>query len=81
MEMVRKGNHNGRLTSVIGDKLYQNIVGPHGLGRSSQRGQILIELCEGNGLVTKTWFKKPREDCTPGKHQKIEIDINYTMYL
>jgi hypothetical protein len=46
---------------MVGDKSYQNIVGPHGLGRRNLRGQILIDFCERDGLViTNTWFKQPK---------------------
>jgi hypothetical protein len=31
--------------------------------------------------MTNTWFKRLREDCTPGKHQEIEIDISWTIIL
>jgi exonuclease III len=37
--------------SVVGDKAHHNIVGPYGLERRNQRGQILIDVCERNGLV------------------------------
>jgi hypothetical protein len=37
--------------SVVGDESYRNIVGSHGLGRRSQRGQMLIDFCERNGLI------------------------------
>jgi hypothetical protein len=47
--------------SVVGDKAHHNIVGPYGLGRRNQKGQMLIDFCERNGLViTNTWFKKPK---------------------
>jgi hypothetical protein len=45
---------------VVGDKAQHNIVGPYGLGRRNQTGQMLVHFCERNGLViTNTWFKKP----------------------
>jgi hypothetical protein len=45
----------------VGDKSYRNTVGPHGLGRKNQRGQMLIDFCERNGLaITSTGFKKPK---------------------
>ena len=51
----------GDWNSVVGDELYRNIVGSHGLGRRNHRGQMLIDFCERNGLiVTNTSFKKPR---------------------
>jgi len=37
--------------SVVGDKSYQNSVGPHWLGRRNHTGQILNDFCEGNRLV------------------------------
>jgi hypothetical protein len=51
----------GDWNSVVGGKSYQNIVGPHGLVRRNQRGQMHIDICERNGLViTNIWFKKPK---------------------
>jgi hypothetical protein len=71
----------GDWNSVYGNKAHQNTVGPYGLGRRNQRGQMLIDFCERNGIaITNTWFKKPKEDCTPGNHKGIEVDINWTMY-
>jgi len=47
--------------SVVGDESYQNIVGPHELGRRNQRGQMLINFGERYGLViTNTSFKKTK---------------------
>ena len=52
----------GDWNSVVGDESYWNIVGSHELGKQNQRGQMLIDLCERNGLiVTNTWFKKPKK--------------------
>jgi hypothetical protein len=49
------------LYSVVGDKAHHKIVGPCGLGRRNQRGQMLIDFCERNELVIpNTWFKKPK---------------------
>jgi len=49
----------GEWNSEVGDKSYQNIVGPHVLGRRNQTGQMHINLNERIGLVfTNTWFKK-----------------------
>jgi len=51
----------GDWNSVVGDESHRNIVGPHGLGRKNQRGQMLINFCERNGLiVTNTWFRKSK---------------------
>ena len=65
LEEAGKGDTNNNILvnwkSVVGDKAYQNIVGSHGLGRRNRTGQMLIDLCERNGLiVTNTWFKKPK---------------------
>ena len=38
----------GDWNSVVGDESYENIVGPHGLGRKNYRGQMLINFCERN---------------------------------
>jgi hypothetical protein len=49
----------GDWNSVVGNKAHFNTVGPCGLGRRNQRGQMLIDFCERNGLViTRTLFKK-----------------------
>ena len=49
----------GKWNSVVGDEPYRNIIGSHGLGRWNHRGQMLIDVCERNGLnVTNTWFQK-----------------------
>jgi hypothetical protein len=51
----------GEWNSEVGDKSYENTVGPHVLGRRNQTGQMHISLNERNGLVfTNTWFKKPK---------------------
>jgi endonuclease/exonuclease/phosphatase family metal-dependent hydrolase len=34
----------GDWNSVVGDKSYRNIVGPHGLGRKNHRGEMLINF-------------------------------------
>jgi exonuclease III len=65
LEEDGKGETNtiimGNWSSEVGHKAHHNIVGPYGLGRRNQRGQMLINFCERNGLViTNTWFKKPK---------------------
>ena len=65
LEEDRKGDTNniilGDWNSVVGDESCQNIVGSHGLGRRTYRGQILTDFCERNGLiVTNTRFKRPK---------------------
>ena len=46
----------GDWNSVVGNKSYGNIFGPHGLRRRSQRGQMLIDFCEINSLVEVMTF-------------------------
>ncbi|PNF32613.1 hypothetical protein B7P43_G17996 [Cryptotermes secundus] len=42
-------------------QVFIQVCGSHGLGRRNQRGQMLTDFCERNGLtVTNTWFKKPK---------------------
>ena len=65
LEEDGKGDTNsiilGEWNSVVGEESYKNIVRTHGLGRRNQRGQMLNDFCERNGLiVTNTWFKKPK---------------------
>ena len=51
----------GNWNSAVADE-YRNIVGSLGLGKQNQRGQMLIDFCERNGMiVTNTWFKKPKK--------------------
>ena len=72
----------GDWNSVVGVESYGNIVGSHGLGRQNDRGRMLIDFCERNGLiVTNTWFKKPKEDCMYGRHLEIGVDISWTTSL
>jgi exonuclease III len=84
LEEDGKGGTNtiimGDWNSVVGDTAHHNTVRPYGLGRRNQRGQMLIDFCERNGLVIKTHGSKNlKEDCTPGNHQGIGVDINWTM--
>jgi len=65
LEEDGKGNTNaiimGDWSSVVGDESCRNVVGPHGLGRKNYTDQMLINVCERNGLiVTNTWFRKPK---------------------
>jgi hypothetical protein len=72
----------GDRNSVVGDESYRNIVTPHGQGRKNHKDQMLINVCETNGMiVTNTWFRIPREDCTHGRHQEIGVDISWTTCL
>jgi len=81
LEEDGKGETNtiimGDWNSVVGDGSYRIIVGPHGLGRKSHRGQMLINFCERNGHGSGSL----REDCTYGRHQEIGVDIIWTKYL
>jgi exonuclease III len=83
LEEVGKGVTNmiimGDWNSVIGNKAHHNTVGPYGLGRRNQRGQMLIDFCERNGLViTNTWFKKPKRRLytwkSPGDRSRYQLD-------
>jgi hypothetical protein len=65
LEEYRKGETNtfkmADQNSVAGNKSRRNIAGPHGLGRISQRGQMLTDYCEWSSLIiTNTCFKKPK---------------------
>jgi hypothetical protein len=69
----------GDRSIVVGGTSCPNIVGSLGLGRRNQRGQMLIDFCERDGLVTtNTWFKKPvRRLCTweaPGDQNQHQLD-------
>jgi len=67
-----KGDTNniirGDWNSVVGNELYWNTVGSHGLGRRNHRGQILIDLCENMDLWSPTHgSRSQKEDCTHGR--------------
>jgi len=81
-----KGDKNnfilGDWNSVVGDESYRNIVGSHGLSRRTHRGQMLIDFYERNVLIiTNTWFRKPKEDCSYVRHLEIGVDISWTTFL
>ena len=47
--------------SVVGNKSYLNIAGPHGVGRRNQGCQMFIKFSKRNNLfINNTWFKKPK---------------------
>jgi len=84
LEEDGKGDTNsiilGDWNRVVGDELYQNMVGSHGLGRRNRRGQMFIYFCERNELtVTNTWFKKPKR--RHGRHLEIGVNIHWTTSL
>ena len=73
---------SGGWNSVVGDESYRNIVGPHDLGRKNHRGQMLINICERNGLiVTNTWFRKPKRRLYTWKAPGDRSNISWTTYL
>ena len=82
LEKDGKGDTNiilGYWNRVVGDDSYRNIVGSHGLGRRTHRGQMLIDFCERNGLiVTNTWFKKSKRRLytwkAPGDWSQHQLD-------
>ena len=48
----------GNFNAKIGDSRQGLSVGPYGLGIRNERGESLIEWCEGEQLVImNTWFK------------------------
>jgi hypothetical protein len=55
LEEDGKGEKNtiimGDWNSVVGDESHRNIVGPRGLGRRNQRGQMLSDFGKRYGLV------------------------------
>ena len=71
----------GKWNSVVGDKSYQNTVRPHVLGRRNQIKRTSTSM-KGMDLSSPIHgLKSLREDCTPGKHQEIEVNISLTIYL
>jgi exonuclease III len=74
LEKDVKGETNtiimGDWNSVVGNKAHHNTIGPYALGRRNQRGQMLIDFCERNGLViTNTRFKKPKRRLYTSRYQ------------
>ena len=65
LEEDGKGKTNtiimGDWNSAVADKSWRNILGPQGLGRRNQSGQMLVEFCDKNKLVIiNILFKKPK---------------------
>jgi hypothetical protein len=63
----------GDWNSAVADKSCRNIVGPQGLGRRNQSGQMLVGFCDKNKLaIINTLFKKPKRRLyirkTPGNN-------------
>jgi hypothetical protein len=83
LEKNGKGTTNtiirGDWNSVVGDKSYQNIGGPHGHGRRNQKGEMLIDFCKETDSLSPTHgLRRLREDCT--KHQEIETNVCWITY-
>ena len=80
MEKVTQiSSYWGNWNSVVGEESYKNIVGSRELGRQNHRGQMLIDICERNGLiVTNSWSKKPKRRLytwkTPGNCSRHQLD-------
>jgi hypothetical protein len=69
----------GDWKNVVCDKSYRNIVGPHGLKRRNQRGQIIVDFRERNAFdVTSKRFKKPNRRLyswkTPGDRNRYYLE-------
>jgi hypothetical protein len=69
----------GVWNSVVGDKAHHTIVGPYGMGRRNQRGQMLIDFCERNGpVITNIWLKKAKRRLytwkAPGDRSRHQLD-------
>jgi hypothetical protein len=66
LEENGKGKTNtiimGDWNSAVADKSCRNIVGPQGLGRINQSGQMLVEFCGKNKpVIINILFKKPKK--------------------
>jgi hypothetical protein len=86
LEEDGKGETNtiimGDWNSLVGYKAHHYIVEPYELGRRNQRGQMLIDFCERNGLViTNTGLKKPERRLytwkSPGDRSRYRL--NYVL--
>jgi endonuclease/exonuclease/phosphatase family metal-dependent hydrolase len=83
LEEDGKGNTStitmGDWNNVVGDESYGNFVGSHGLGIMNNRGQMLINFCERNGMIfSNTWFTEPKGRLytwkTPGDRIRSQLD-------
>ena len=69
----------GDVNAKIGEGKYNQIVGPHRLGARNDRGDTMVEWCEGTELiVTNTWFKQHKRRlytwASPDEQTRNQID-------
>jgi exonuclease III len=68
----------GDWKSIVGDKSNSNICGIYRLENRNERGRMLIYFCERTGLITNTWFKKPKRRLymckAPGDQHRYQLD-------
>ena len=69
----------GDFNAKVGDEIYEDTVGPHGLGNRNERGEKLIEWAKSHGrIIGNTWFEQhPRRLWTwksPGDNTRNQID-------
>jgi len=69
----------GDFNAKIGEGREDDIVGPHGLGKRNERGEMLFQWCKANSMiVTNTWFMNHKRRrytwVSPDKHTRNQID-------
>jgi len=60
---------------VVGDRSFQNSVGPYGQEEIGEVKCSLTFVREMDMISPTHGLKNLREECEPGKHQEIEITI------
>jgi hypothetical protein len=75
----------GNWNSAVADKSGRNVVGPQGLGRRNQSGQMLVDFSDRNKLVIlNILFKTPKRRLyiwkTPGDRSRQQWDYINVMH-
>jgi hypothetical protein len=72
----------GEWNTVVGVKSWHITVGPYGMRRKKSEVKCSLIFVKCMDLVPPTHgLKSLREECTPGKHWEIVIDISRTICL
>ena len=67
----------GDLNAKVGEQEDRDCgIGPYGLGKRNERGDMLATFCQANGFtITNTCFSTHTEEDTHGFHQEIDREI------